>query len=286
MRHRVFQLVVVARQHRSLRGNRTPSEPAVARELEPDQLRLEPVDGGAAEDAALRVEQVAVRGLAAQQRGDLVDEALEDSVQLELARQHLPRAQEGRLLLEATLVLLEQPRRMDRERELARHCLQQRDLVGRPLPRRRPVDAENADHTVEGGLGGADSRTLELRGVIDVGNDDGPVSARREIRSRQVLRLRADRLQAGRKPLGLHAERLVAVPEANEAAGGAERPPDLGHGDARPLADVGDRAHATGDLADEALARQRLVEGPFGARPRERERGLGGERLHQGHLAR
>ena len=112
------------------------------------------------------------------------------------------------------------------------------------------------------------------------------MSARREIRSRQVLRLRADRLQAGGKPLGLHAERLVAVPEANEATGGAERPPDLCHGDARPLADVGDRAHATGDLADEALARQRLVEGPFGARPRERERGLGGERLHQRHLAR
>ena len=132
VRHGLGQAGVVVRENRPAPCNRPAREPLVRRELEAHDALEEAVDGGAAEHPALGVEQVAVDRLGAQQLRDLVDEALQNGVQLELARHDLRRLEERALLAEAALVLLEQPRRVQCEADLARDRLRQRDVAGRP----------------------------------------------------------------------------------------------------------------------------------------------------------
>ena len=255
--------------------------------------------GGAAQRSTLAVEQVAVGRLAPEQPGDLVDEPLENGLELELAGDDLCRAQERRLLQQTLPVLFEQPCRVDRERELARDRLDQGDLAVRPRARGGSVKTQNADRPVEGDhrrrnqrlrsepaqrLCRSERRILELGSVVDVRDDDRPPLQPREIRGGEILGLRPNRLQAGGEPLRGEPLRLPRLAEADEAAGGVERPPDLRDRDSRPVGEPFNRSHPARDVADEPLARERLVELAGRSRPLERERGLGGQRLHQRHL--
>src|SRR5205823_7186450 len=117
---------------------------------------------------------------------------------------------------QAAPVLLEQARRVDRERELARNRLDQRYLALGPWTGRRAMEREHADGSVESGHRRRDHRLraeatkglcvalrlLELGRTLDVRGDDRPLTQRRQVRKRQILALRADRLQARRVPLG------------------------------------------------------------------------------------
>ena len=230
--------------------DRPPGETLIGRELEADQLVLETVHRGAAQRSPLAIEQVAVRGLAPQQAGDLVDEPLKHGLELELAGDDLRRAQERRLLQQTLPVLIEQPRRVDRERELPADRLDQGDFPLGPGACRDPVDSQNADRPIEGDhrrrherlrsepvqrLCRSQFRILELRSVVDVRDDDRPPLQRRQVGGGQVLSLGPDRLQAGREPLGREALRLAWLAKADEAAGRLEGPSDLSNGDSRPV---------------------------------------------------
>ena len=120
-----------------------------ARELEADEVRVEPVDGGAAEERVVRVVEVAVGRVRVEQLRHLVHEPLEDGLEPELARHDLGRLEERRLLFEALRVLVEQLRGVDRDPEFARNGLGERDLGIRPRARLRAVEPEDADHPVE-----------------------------------------------------------------------------------------------------------------------------------------
>ena len=73
---------------------------ALGRELELDELRVEPVDGCAAEHRALGVVEVAVGRIGVEQLRHLDDESLEHGLQPQLARHDLGRLEQRRLLLE------------------------------------------------------------------------------------------------------------------------------------------------------------------------------------------
>ena len=97
--NRVRQLGVIVRESTgALRAIARPARPWSDENSKPTSSRLQPVDGGAAEQSALAVEQVAVGRLTPEQAGNLVDEPLEDRLQLELAGDNLRRAQQRGLL--------------------------------------------------------------------------------------------------------------------------------------------------------------------------------------------
>src|SRR5215218_2083186 len=101
-------------------GMRELGDALVRLHLESDEPCVDAVDGGAVEDAARLVEEVAVGSVRSEELRDLPDEALKHRVELQLARHHLRRAQERALLLEPALVLREEARGLERERDLAR----------------------------------------------------------------------------------------------------------------------------------------------------------------------
>src|SRR5262249_56594696 len=106
--NRFVQLSIGARQRRRAALDRLTGEAALGGELEPDELRREPVHGGTAEYPAHRVEQVAVGRFAVEQARHLVAKPLEHGLELELARDNLRGVQERRLLAQPPTVLLEQ----------------------------------------------------------------------------------------------------------------------------------------------------------------------------------
>ena len=107
MRNRVRQFAVIVRESRGALPDRPARKSPVGRELEADELRLQPVHGGASQRPVLAVEQVAVGCLALEQAGDFVDEPLDHSLELELTGHDLRRAQKRRLLQQTLPVLVE-----------------------------------------------------------------------------------------------------------------------------------------------------------------------------------
>jgi hypothetical protein len=266
------------------------------RELELHELRVEPVDGRAAKNRMLGVEQVAIGRVRIEELGHLDDEPLENGLQPELARHDLSGFQQRGLLLEATVVLLEQLGRVDRDAELARDRLGQCDLRVGPVARLRAVEAEDADHPIEDedrrdehgerveveqGLDAAHLRVLERRLLANVADRDRAPLAGREIRSGQVLRHLPDRDEALVRPLGGDRHRRALFSEPQEAAAdacGQARGLDC---DAEQVVEVELGANLAGDRGDEAFAFQRVGELIGGARAVERECGFSGERLKQ-----
>ena len=116
--------------------------------LERHQLVIEPVDGCAPQHRVLVVVEVAVGGVRVEQLGHLDDEPLEHGLEPQLARDDLGGIEQCRLLLESLLVLLEQLRRVKRDRDLTGHGLGQRDSASGQA-RFGPVEPEDADHPVE-----------------------------------------------------------------------------------------------------------------------------------------
>ena len=100
--------------------DRKRGESSVDGELEADELLGQAVDRRTAQHAALLVEQEAVGRVGVQELCDLVGEPLQHALELEVAGQHLRRAQERALLADPLAVLLEEARHVDREPELVR----------------------------------------------------------------------------------------------------------------------------------------------------------------------
>ena len=114
----------------------------------------EPVNGRAAKDPPVGVEQIAVGCVDREQPGQLLDEALEHRLQLEVARQRLRRAQERTLLLDPPPLAVERVRELrrrsrarERERGVAGQRLQEIHLFGAECtPFARRPDHEHRDH--------------------------------------------------------------------------------------------------------------------------------------------
>ena len=255
----------------------------------------------AAEHFPLLVEQEAVDRLGLQQPGHLVHQPLEHRVELELAGHRLGGLQQRRLLAEPAFVLVQQPRRVQRQAELAGDGLGQAHVARRPRPRLAPMQREHADHAVEDdhrrgehgaraeprqALDAAQGRIAEPGRVEHVGDRNSAPLAPGEVRDRQARHGFADRLEPVRPPLGADRHRLAALAEPDEAARGVDRAARLGHGDARDRVQVVNRADAARDLRHQPLARECPVERGGRARAVERDRGLAGERLHQPDLLR
>ena len=236
-----------------------PRKPLLRRELEADDSLEQAVDGRAAQHPALGVEQEAVHRLRAQQLGDLVHEPLQHRLQLELAGHDLSGLEERALLAEPPLVLLEESRRVQREPDLARDCLRQRDLAGRPGPRIRPVETQHADHSIEHDdrrgqhragaeldqrLDVPERLVQELGRVEHVRDRDGAALARGEVRDRQPARIVADRGKPLCPPLGADRQRLVRLADPDETAGSANCATGLGHRHPRDRVEVVHRANA------------------------------------------
>ena len=137
VRDRLRQCGVVVREHRPATCDRAPREASVGGKLEADEALEQAVYRSAAEHAALGLDQETVHRLGVEQRGDLVDEPLQDRLQLELARHCLRGLEQRRLLPEPPLVLLKQVRRVQREADLARDRLGELRRRSRPRCRAR-----------------------------------------------------------------------------------------------------------------------------------------------------
>ena len=301
MRNRVGKLVVARGDHRLGLPQGLAGQPLVGGELEADEVGGKTVDGGAAERAARRVEQVAVGGVDLEQLRHLVDEELEDCVELELASERLRGLQEAGLLLDPPLVLRQEARRVQRERRLAGHRLRHRHLGLRPGTGDRAVEAEDADRLVEDDDRGREHRgrtelpqpvaAAELRGAepgrrLEVLDRDGAPLAQGEVRDRKVLRALAERRRAGGQPLGDDRRRLARPAKAHEAPVDSESRADLRDGDLEQRVDVELRAHPHRHPRHEPLPVERLLERGRRPCPLERKRRVAGERLHERDLVR
>ena len=190
---------------------------------------------------------------------------------------------------------------MQGQPDLARNGLRQRDLARRPRPGLRPVQPEHPDHPVEDDDRRREHRARaelhqrvdvpqrfveELRGVAHVCDGNGAALARGEVRDRQPAGVVADRRQALHPPLRADRKHLGLFADPDETARRADRAARLGHGHAGDRVEVVHRAHAARDLADEPLARKRLIERIRRASAVERDRGFPGQGLHQPQLVR
>ena len=122
---------------------------ASGRKLELDELRVEAVDGCAAEHRALCVVEVAVGRIRVEQVRHLDDEPLEHRLEPQLARHDLGSLEQRGLLLEPLGVLLQQLRSVHGDSQLPRDCLGDQDLGLGPVAGLGAVEAEHADHLVE-----------------------------------------------------------------------------------------------------------------------------------------
>ena len=255
--------------------------------------------GGAAERAALLVEEVAVRGVCLEKRRDLVDEPLEHGAQVELAAQHLRGPQERSLLAELLLVLREQAPEPDRESRFGSDRLEEHDVAAAPRPRGVAMRAEDADRRVlyherrrgDGprseraqGREVAGRRLEQLGRGLHVGDRDGPLREGREARRRDPVAVPVPvRPGAGRRPLCGERQTLA---EPHEAARRAERLSGLGHRGGERGFDVEIGSQAATDRREQPLSLERLAQGDRRPCALERDRRLGGQRLHDGEVVR
>ena len=308
--HHVFELAIARRRERLLRPrevalqNRSPrrdrfAERPSGEDLSPRLALGQAVHGTTHERVPALVEEPAVRGIRAEQLHDLADEHLEDSLELELAGQRLRRVQESGLPQQATLVIREQPRRVETEPELPRDRLEERNVGGRPRSGHVPVDRQHADQPVEDDDRRREDRPraeLEqalaptLRGVCelrcrgDVGERDGRAIPHREIGDREAREAQvADRLEPLVVPLRLHRHRAVGLAQPDEATFRTQRFRHDGDRMLEHRVEVGVGPHPSGELRDDRLAvavrasqpsrsRERLPPRAPGARPGRRRR--------------
>ena len=129
----------------------------------------------------------------------------------------------------------------------------------------------------------AERRVVQLRRIEHVADRDRAALARRQVRRRaggSVVRA-AD---AGRRPLGEDRHRLARLAEADEAALDVRRPRRLLDRDLEQLVEVAPRAERAARSARSGAPARARRRARRGARPLEREPGLGRERLHQREL--
>jgi len=91
---------IVGGDRRPATRDRLAGKTLVCRKLEPDQRRVEAVDGRAAQDTTGRIEQVAVRRVGLDKPRHLRHEPLEHRLQLQLARQNPCSLEQPALALE------------------------------------------------------------------------------------------------------------------------------------------------------------------------------------------
>ena len=132
MRHRRGDLAVRALDQRPPLADGGAGEALAHRELEAEQRAVEAVHRDAAEEAALAVEEVAVGGIGVEELGELVGQPLQDDRQVELAAEHVRRAEQGALLRELLLVPLQR--------------LLERDAGAQPLERDGRLGGERLHH--------------------------------------------------------------------------------------------------------------------------------------------
>ena len=272
-----------------------PADRALRRDLAADVPFRDAHDGAAAEQLAVGLEDPAVRGVGADERHDLLHEASDDRLEVQVAREHLGGLDERLLLPEALLVLAQQAGGVDGEAQLPGHGLGQRDLAGLPGPDLPAVQAEDPDHAVEDEDRRGDGRArsqgkegvrapeggvlAELARRLHVGDRHGAAVARREVHGRQVRRLVAHGLDARRVPFGEHGHRLPLLAEADEAPCDADRLRGLldRHLQDRVQVELGTDTAA--DLRDQPLALERDAQRLGGASPAEGEGRLAREAL-------
>jgi hypothetical protein len=134
-------------QERPSTGERLARRP-FGRDTAADLGGRQAVDRAAPERAVVGVEDPAVGGVGADEPDGLGDEPREDAVRVEVLGEDLCRVEQRRLLVEAVAVLVEEPPGVDRQADLLRHGLEQRDVVGRPAARLGTVRGEDADRPV------------------------------------------------------------------------------------------------------------------------------------------
>ena len=249
----------------------------------------------AAQHAALAVVEIAVGGIRLEELRDLVDEPLEHRLDLELAAQDLRGAQQRRLLPETLAVLGEESGEPDREPGLGGDRLDEEHGVPAPGARRVAMRREHADRAIphddrRRDDGACAERTqlvepsegvvLELRGLVEIRDDDGGTGPRRQIRDGQPACPVAERPRAGGVPLRKQRQRAVGVAEPYEAARRAERAPRFLDGRGERGVEIELGAQAPRDPREQPLARKRFAERARRARALERDRSLGREGLH------
>ena len=245
-------------------------------ELEADELLWQSVHGGAAQHPAPLVEEVAVRRLAAEQVGDLVDQALEHGVEPQLRRDGLGGLDERLVLPQPARVLLEQLRGVHCEPELVRDGLEQRDVGVRPGARARAMDGEHAHERVEDddrrGERGAAAETAQHLTPAEVALVEAPVGrdvrdgdraalAEGEVRGGQRAGEVADRRQAVGSPFAGDRHRSALLAEPHEAAVDLQRRRRLGHGDLQEPREVELGANLLRDAGHQPLPLERALEG-------------------------
>src|SRR5581483_5881575 len=96
--------------------------------------------------------------------------------------------------------------------------------------------------------------------------------ARGSVRDGQAAGVRADRLEAGARPLRCDRDRLIAAAELNDAAGDPQRAPELLQGDPQHRLEIELGANLAGDRRQQPLPLERLLErrGRLGALERLR----------------
>ena len=282
-------------EHGAARLERAPDRP-LGRDLPPDVPLGDADDCPAPQQLPVGLEDPAIGRIGAGERDDLLDEAADDGLEMQVAGENLRGLDQRLLLAEALLVLAQEPRRVDGEPDLPRHGLRQRDLACLPGHRLGTVEAENPDQAVEEedrrgqrrprpeveqGLRAPERRVAEDLAVGgDVFDRDGAPLARSEVQRREVRRCVADGLDVGRVPFREHGHRLALPAEPDETARHADGLGRLLDGDLEHRVEVELRADAQADLRDEPLAVEGRPQRLRRACPAERESRLARETLH------
>ena len=120
---------------------------------------------------------------------------------------------------------------------------------------------------------------VHLRRLEDVRDGQRSLLPRREVHDGQARHILEWR-NAGRKPFRHHRHLLARLAEPDEAAIGADGLRRLLDGDAEELIEVAERPHLPRDVSDQPFALERFRERGGRSRTRQREPGLGRQRLH------
>ena len=127
-RRRLLRRAEVVGERGAARPERAPDRP-LGRDLPADVPFRDAHDGAAPQELAVRLEDPAVRGVGADEGDDLLDEARDDGLEMEVAREHLGGLDQRLLLAQPLLVLTQEPGRVDGQAQLAGHGLGQGDLA-------------------------------------------------------------------------------------------------------------------------------------------------------------
>ncbi len=281
-RRRPLGLGEPAPQQRPPAGERLAHRP-LGRDAAADLGGGQPVDGAAAEGAVVAVEDPAVGGVGADEPDGLRDEPLEDAVGVEVLGEHLGRVEQRRLLVEAVAVLREQPAGVDRQADLLRDGLEERDLVRRPAARLVAVGGEDPDRPVaddhrrrHGGPRAERDQVLapleRLLRLEVVDHHRAPLGSG-ELGDRETIHGRG-RVEPLAPPLAQHLGRAALVDEPHEAPVRVERRRRLRRGHVEHRGDVEVRAQALRERRQQPLPLERIRERRTRAEPLERDRGV------------